>query len=91
MNNDENTPPERVKLGSLLRQIGREAGLTDEDCKVFDDVRDKTPATLDSALEHWLRTEVAAAYDEMKADPSRGLTVEQVLQHLAEKRASRSR
>jgi DNA invertase Pin-like site-specific DNA recombinase len=29
----------RVKLGSLLRQIGHEAKLTDEDCKVFDDVR----------------------------------------------------
>lgn len=37
-------PPERVKLGSLLAQIGREVGLTDEDCAVFDQVRDKTPS-----------------------------------------------
>lgn len=35
-------PPQRVKLGSLLAEIGREAGLTDEDCTVFDQVRDKT-------------------------------------------------
>lgn len=35
-------PPERVKLGSLLAQIGREVGLTDEDCAVFDQVRDQT-------------------------------------------------
>lgn len=33
----------------------------------------------DKALENWLRTEVAAAYDEMKADPSKGRTPEQVL------------
>lgn len=40
----------------------------------------------DQALEHWLRTEVVAAYDELKADPSRALSVDQVRQHLAEKR-----
>lgn len=36
-------PAQRVKLGSLLSQIGREVGLTDKDCIVFDQVRDKTP------------------------------------------------
>lgn len=35
------------------------------------------------ALEKWLRTEVVAAYDEMKADPSRGRTIEQVRARLA--------
>ncbi|MCL2344665.1 MAG: plasmid stabilization protein [Desulfobulbus sp.] len=35
-------PPERVKLGSLLASISREIGLTDEECAVFDTVRDKT-------------------------------------------------
>lgn len=29
---------------SLLAEIGREAWLTDEDCAVFDQVRDKTPS-----------------------------------------------
>lgn len=38
-------PPERVKLGSLLASIAREAGgLTDEEVAIFDSVRDKTPA-----------------------------------------------
>ena len=37
-------PAQRVKLGSLLSQIGREVGLTDKDCIVFDQVRDKTPS-----------------------------------------------
>jgi len=38
-------PPHRVKLGSLLASIAREAGgLTDEEHAVFDSVRDKTPA-----------------------------------------------
>ena len=36
----------------------------------------------DKALDTWLRTEVAAAYDELKADPSKGRTPEQVLASL---------
>jgi plasmid stability protein len=38
-------PPERVKLGSLLTSIAREAGgLTDEEHALFESLRDKTPA-----------------------------------------------
>lgn len=38
-------PPQRVKLGSLLASIAREAGgLTDEEADRFDQLRDKTPA-----------------------------------------------
>jgi len=38
-------PPERVKLGSLLASIAREAGgLTDEEAEMFNKLRDKTPA-----------------------------------------------
>lgn len=37
-------PPERVKLGSLLASIAREAGLTDTEAELFDQIRDKTPA-----------------------------------------------
>jgi putative addiction module CopG family antidote len=33
----------------------------------------------DRGLEHWLRTEGVAAYDGLKANPSSGLTPEQVL------------
>ena len=38
-------PPERVKLGSLLASIAREAGgLTDEEHALFESVRIKSPA-----------------------------------------------
>jgi len=37
-------PPDRVKLGTLLFNIGREIGLTDEEVAIFDNLRDKTPA-----------------------------------------------
>jgi antitoxin ParD1/3/4 len=45
----------------------------------------------EDALEHWLRTEVAASYDAIKADPSRVLTVDQVIAKLAQHRKSRLR
>lgn len=34
-------PSQRLKLGTLLAEIGREGGLTDEDAAVFLDVRDR--------------------------------------------------
>ena len=38
-------PEGRVKLGTLLASIAREAGgLTDEELALFDSARDKTPA-----------------------------------------------
>ncbi|KMO30742.1 hypothetical protein VQ03_28155 [Methylobacterium tarhaniae] len=37
-------PPHRVKLGSLLASIGREADLTESEAEHFDRLRDKTPA-----------------------------------------------
>ena len=38
-------PPERIKLGSLLASIAREAGgLTDAEAESFNQIRDKTPA-----------------------------------------------
>lgn len=40
----------------------------------------------DRALEHWLRTEAGAAYDQYKADPSRALTVAEVRRTLAKLR-----
>lgn len=38
------SPEGRVKLGSLLADIGRQAKLTDEEFAVFEQVRDKSPA-----------------------------------------------
>jgi len=37
-------PQDRVRLGSLLAEVGRRAALTDEEVAVFDEVRDKSPA-----------------------------------------------
>lgn len=42
---EETVKPEgRVKLGSLLAEIGRRVKLTDDEFAVFEQVRDKTPA-----------------------------------------------
>ena len=38
------SPKGRVKLGSLLAGMGRQARLTDEEFAVFEQVRDRTPA-----------------------------------------------
>lgn len=38
------SPQGRVKLGSLLADIGRQARLSDEEFVVFEQVRDKTPS-----------------------------------------------
>lgn len=38
------SPRGRVKLGSLLADLGRQARLTDEEFAVFSQVRDQTPA-----------------------------------------------
>jgi hypothetical protein len=37
----------------------------------------------DRAVEHWLRAQVGPAYDALKADPSRAVTVKQVRAGLA--------
>jgi len=37
-------PPGRIKLGSLLAAIGRDAGVTREDVETIQQLRDKTPA-----------------------------------------------
>nr|WP_298373661.1 Arc family DNA-binding protein [uncultured Halomonas sp.] len=37
-------PEGRVKLGSLLSDIGKQAKLTDSEFAVFEQIRDRTPA-----------------------------------------------
>ena len=48
-------------------------------------IRDGLRALLarDRAVEDWLRSDVASAYDAMKADPSRAVTVDRVKARLA--------
>jgi len=38
------SPQGRVKLGSLLAEVGKQAKLTEEEFAVFEQVRDKAPA-----------------------------------------------
>ena len=44
----------------------------------------------DAAAEDWLRTEAGAAYDALKADPSRGIPAEDVRARFEAKWAARS-
>lgn len=44
----------------------------------------------DRAIESWLRTEVAAAYDELKTDPTQALTRDQVRASLVAARRRRT-
>lgn len=37
-------PPDRLRLGTALADLGRRAGLTDEDFAAFEQVRDTIPA-----------------------------------------------
>ncbi|MBU2753452.1 Arc family DNA-binding protein [Acidithiobacillus sp. CV18-2] len=37
-------PPERLRLGTALAELGRRVGLADDDIAAFEQVRDKTPA-----------------------------------------------
>jgi plasmid stability protein len=37
-------PPERIRLGSALAELGRRVGLTDDDIAALNQVRDKTAA-----------------------------------------------
>ena len=43
----------------------------------------------DQAIEQWLQTEVASAYDKLKADPTRALAPKQLRASLAKTRARR--
>lgn len=45
----------------------------------------------DAAVENWLRTEVVAAYDEMKDQPERGIPADQVMDRLRARAAARQK
>lgn len=46
-------------------------------------------AEQDAPLEEWEERELAASYDEWKANPTGGLTIEEVRRHLEEHRRDR--
>ena len=37
-------PPQRLRMGDALAILGREVGLSDQDCAALDTMRDNTPA-----------------------------------------------
>lgn len=43
----------------------------------------------DAAVERWLREEVAPTYDRMKANPGRGITVEEMAERSRKRHAAR--
>ena len=45
----------------------------------------------DQAVEHWLKTQVAPAYDALRADPSRGIPVAKVAARLRAESKARKR
>lgn len=45
----------------------------------------------DEAVERWLRTEAAAAYDELRTDPARAISSKDMRAHLADLHAQHSR
>lgn len=70
-----------VTLPNEMAQMVKNKVSSGEYASESDVIRDGLRAlqARDKALETWLRTEVATAYDELKADPSIGRTPEQVL------------
>jgi len=45
----------------------------------------------DRAVEQWLRSDVATAYDELRVNPSKALTPAQIREHLGRRRRATSR
>jgi len=75
-----------VTLSNELAEMVRSKVASGEYASESEVIRDGLRALQrhERALESWLREEVAGAYDAMKADPSRAVSVEQVRMRLAE-------
>jgi antitoxin ParD1/3/4 len=74
-----------VNLGDQLEELVRAKVASGEYNSASEVMRDGLRALLarDHAVEHWLRTEVAGAYDAIKADPKRGISADKVRARLA--------
>jgi Arc/MetJ-type ribon-helix-helix transcriptional regulator len=75
---------------ALLRRLVESGGYASESRVVADALLDlrfgPSPSRGDPSFDRWLREEVLAADDELKADPSSGLTPEQLHASLQEAR-----
>lgn len=74
-----------VNLGDQLEELVRAKVASGEYNSASEVMRDGLRALLarDRAVERWLQTDVAAAYDAIKANPSRGISVDKVRARLA--------
>jgi len=66
---------EQVRAKVASGQYASESDVVIEALRTLDD--------REQSLEQWLRTDVAAAYDALAADPSRGLSLDEVRTSLA--------
>jgi putative addiction module CopG family antidote len=81
-----------ITLPAELAELVRAKVASGEYASDSEVIRDglRTLAARDRAVESWLLNTVAPAYDALKADPSRALSVGQVRERLAAKRKVRS-
>ena len=77
-------PQEQADLVQKLATSGRYASAS---AVISDGLR--ALQARDAAMERWLRNEVLPAYEELKTDPSKGLTVDDVRRKLAQRRRQR--
>ncbi|MDF3822430.1 ribbon-helix-helix protein, CopG family [Leptospira sp. 96542] len=73
-----------AEMAAAVRAKVASGEYADESEVIRDSLDDRL--TRDQALEHWLIEEVVPACKTLEADPSRGLTVEQVRANLAVRR-----
>ncbi|MCT8342735.1 MULTISPECIES: ribbon-helix-helix domain-containing protein [Photorhabdus] len=77
-----------ITLPNEMADIVKTKVMTGEYATESEVIRDGLRALMarDRAVESWLREQVVPAYDSMKADPARALTVNQVRARLATER-----
>ncbi|MBY3091920.1 type II toxin-antitoxin system ParD family antitoxin [Rhizobium laguerreae] len=78
------TQPLTITLPLEMAQMVKAKVSSGEYATESEVIRDglRTLAARDAAVEKWLRDEVVPTYDEMKADPERALSVEEVRRRL---------
>lgn len=79
-----------ITLPNEMAETLRERVASGEYASESEVVRDglRTLFARDQAVEAWLRDEAAAAYDSLKADPSRAITPQRVRERLAAEQAA---
>ncbi|TNH44836.1 ribbon-helix-helix domain-containing protein [Photorhabdus luminescens] len=77
-----------ITLPNEMADVVKTKVMTGEYATESEVIRDGLRALMarDRAVESWLREQVVPAYDSMKADPARALTVNQVRARLATER-----